>query len=446
MNAGDTAWVLASAALVMLMVPGLALFYGGLVRSRSVLNTLMMSFAALAIVTVQWVLAGYSLAFAPGSPVIGSFQWALMNGVGSAANATYAATIPHLAFAMYQAMFAAITLALISGAVVERMRFAAYLLFGLLWTTLVYDPLAHWVWAEGGWLRRLGALDFAGGTVVHISAGTSALVAAAWLGRRRDLGRQPLIPHSVPFSLFGAGLLWFGWFGFNGGSALAASGLAVNALATTHAAAAAALTVWIALDYLRNGRSTAVGAATGLVVGLVAITPAAGFVTTRAALVIGAVAACTSFVAIQIRARTKVDDALDVFACHGVAGISGALLTGVFATRAINPAGADGVLAGNPRLLLVQLLAVAATMALAVVGTLIVLALVRIVLPIRLAVAAEIDGIDLTQHGEEAYYGGDVGALAGRRVAIADSVQLPAEEMARLEAARREAGLEDLRP
>ena len=439
MNAGDTAWVLASAALVMLMVPGLALFYGGLVRSRSVLNTLMMSLGALAIVSVQWVLVGYSLSFAPGSSVIGSFAWALLRGVGAEANPTYAATIPHLAFAIYQAMFAGITVALISGAVVERMRFVAFLLFAVLWTTLVYDPLAHWVWAEGGWLRRLGALDFAGGTVVHISAGTSALVAASWLGRRRDLGRQPLVPHSVPFALLGAGLLWFGWFGFNGGSALAASGLAVNAFATTHAAAASALGSWIVLDYLRNGRSTAVGAATGLVVGLVAITPAAGFVTAPAALVIGAVAAVASYLAIQIRARTRVDDALDVFACHGVAGISGALLTGVFASKAINPAGADGALAGNSQLIVVQLIAVGATMALAAIGTVVVLTLVRIVVPIRLSVADEIDGADITQHGEEAYYGGDVGALAGRRVAIADSVQLPAEEMARLESARRSA-------
>jgi len=436
-SSGDTAWVLVSTALVMLMVPGLALFYGGMVRSRSVLNTLMMCLAALAVVTVEWVLLGYSLSFSPGSPLIGGLDWALLRGVSEAPNATYAAAIPHLAFALFQAMFAGITVALISGAVVERMRFGAFIMFGLLWTLVVYNPLAHWVWADGGWLRRLGALDFAGGTVVHISAGTSALLLAGWIGRRRDLGRQPLIPHSVPFTLMGAGLLWFGWFGFNAGSALGAGGLAVTALATTHSAAAAALTMWLALDFLRNGRCTAIGGATGLVVGLVAITPAAGFVTPRAALVIGAVSALFSYFAIQVRARTRIDDSLDVFACHGVAGISGALLTGVFATKAVNAAGADGLLAGNSQLVMVQLLAVAVAVGLSLVGTFAVILLVRALTPLRLPVSDEIDGIDVSQHGEEAYYGGDVGALAGRRVAIADSVVLPAAEIARLEQARR---------
>jgi ammonium transporter, Amt family len=342
-SGADTAWVLISTALVMLMVPGLALFYGGLVRSRAALNTVMMCVAPLGFVSLQWVLVGYSLAFAPGSGWLGGLAWAGLDGVGGAPNPAYAGTIPHLAFAAFQAMFAAITVALISGAIVERIRFGAFLAFAVLWTTLVYDPLAHWVWSEGGWLRGLGALDFAGGTVVHISAGVSALVAAVMIGRRRDAGRAALVPHNVPFTLLGAGLLWFGWFGFNGGSALAAGELATVAFVTTHTAAAAALATWILLDLVVGRRATAVGAATGAVVGLVGITPAAGFVTPLAAVAIGALSAGGSFFAMQLRAKSRVDDALDVFACHGVAGIVGALLTGVFATKTVNPAGADGL-------------------------------------------------------------------------------------------------------
>jgi Amt family ammonium transporter len=430
-SSGDTAWLLVSTAFVMLMVPGLALFYGGLVREKSALNTLMMSVAMLGIVGVQWVLGGYSLAFAPGSGLIGSLAWWGLHGVGAVPNGAYAATVPHLAFAMYQAMFAAITVALISGAVVERMHFGAYLLFGLLWTTLVYDPLAHWVWSDSGWLHKLGALDFAGGTVVHISAGVSALVAAIVLGRRHHLGRTPVIPHNVPFTLLGAGILWFGWFGFNAGSALASGALAVSAFAATHIAAAAALTTWMLLDLARTRRATAVGAATGIVVGLVAITPAAGYVTPRGALAIGVLAACASYIAILLRPRTGVDDALDVFACHGVAGIAGALLTGVFASRAVNPAGADGWLNGNPHQVVVQALAVGATVALALVGTLLILGLVRLVMPLRLAPHQEITGIDVSAHGEEAYYGGDVAALAGRGISLSQSVSLPAHEVGR---------------
>jgi Amt family ammonium transporter len=428
-SAGDTAWVLVSSALVMLMLPGLALFYGGLVRSKSSLNTLMMTLAALGVVSIQWVAIGYSLAFSPGTAVLGGLSWAGFNGVGGDPNATYAATIPHLAFAAFQAMFAAITVALVSGAVVERMKFRAYLLFLVLWTTVVYDPLAHWVWGDGGWLRSLGALDFAGGTVVHISAGATALVAALMLGRRHDFGRTAVIPHNVPFTLLGAGLLWFGWFGFNAGSALAASGVAASALVTTHTAAATALTTWLLLDLARTRRSTAVGAATGAVVGLVAITPAAGYVTPLAALAIGVIAASASYAAIQVRPKTKVDDSLDVFACHGVAGITGALLTGVFATKKVNPAGADGLLAGNPAQLGVQLIAVLATIALAAVATLAILGLIRVTVGLRVPLADELSGVDLSEHGEEAYHGGDVGALAGRRVSIGDSVLLPSHEV-----------------
>jgi len=428
-SSGDTAWVLAASALVMLMLPGLALFYGGLVRSKSMLNTFMMSAAPLGLVGVQWVLLGYSLAFAPGSPYLGGLSWWGFGDVGATPNAAYAGSVPHLAFAAFQAMFAAITVALVSGAVAERMRFRAYLLFVLLWTTLVYDPLAHWVWGDGGWLRALGALDFAGGTVVHVSAGTTALVAAIFLGPRREYRRVPIVPHNVPFTLLGAGLLWFGWFGFNAGSALAANDVAALAFVTTHTAAATALTAWMLLDIVRLGRPTAVGAATGAVVGLVAITPAAGFVTPRGALAIGALAAAASYAAIVVRSRTRVDDALDVFACHGVAGILGALLTGVFATKTVNPAGADGLLAGNPAQLGVQALAVLATIVLAAVASIAILAILRATVGLRVSLDDEVTGLDIGEHGEEAYTGGDVGALAGRRMALGDSVVIPVGEV-----------------
>ena len=309
------------------------------------------------------------------------------------------------------------------------MRFRAYLLFVLLWTTLVYDPLAHWVWGDGGWLRALGALDFAGGTVVHVSAGTTALVAAIFLGPRREYRRVPIVPHNVPFTLLGAGLLWFGWFGFNAGSALAANDVAALAFVTTHTAAATALTAWMLLDIVRLGRPTAVGAATGAVVGLVAITPAAGFVTPRGALAIGALAAAASYAAIVVRSRTRVDDALDVFACHGVAGILGALLTGVFATKTVNPAGADGLLAGNPAQLGVQALAVLATIVLAAVASIAILAILRATVGLRVSLDDEVTGLDIGEHGEEAYTGGDVGALAGRRMALGDSVVIPVGEV-----------------
>src|SRR5687767_11782937 len=396
-SAGDTAWVLVSSALVLLMTVGLACFYSGLVRSKNSLNTMMMSIVAMGAVGVQWVVIGYSLSFAPGSPWIGGVAWAFFRGVSLEPNATYAATIPHQAHAIYQAMFAVITPALVSGAIVERMRFRAFLAFLLLWSTLVYAPLAHWVWGAGGWLQKLGALDFAGGTVVHISAGVSALVAAWFLGPRRDYRRVPIAPHNVPLVLLGAGLLWFGWFGFNAGSALAANGLAALAFVNTNTAAAAALVTWAALDLARTGKITAVGVATGLVVGLVGITPAAGYVTPLAALVIGVLAAGISYTAIQIRSRSKLDDALDVFSCHGLAGIAGALLTGVFATKIVNPAGGDGLLAGNASQIAVQLLAVVATAAFAGLGTIGILKLVEVTVGARADVPAESAGLDLTE-------------------------------------------------
>ncbi len=423
-TAGDTAWVMASTALVLVMVPGLAFFYGGLVRGKSTLNTMLMCLGALAVVTVQWVILGYSLAFGEGSRWLGDLSYLGFRGVG-AAGGPYASGIPHVLFAAFQGMFAGIAVALFSGAIVERMRFGAYLVFGVLWTTLVYDPLAHWVWGEGGWIRELGALDFAGGTVVHISAGVTAIVLALVLGPRRDFGRIATVPHNVPFTLLGAGLLWFGWFGFNGGSALAADGVAANAVLTTHAGAAAGVVSWLLAELIRSKRATAVGAATGAVVGLVAITPAAGFVTPMGALAIGAISAPLAFAALHLRARSRVDDTLDVFACHGVAGIAGALLTGVFATTTVNAAGADGALSGNWSLLGVQLIAVVATMAYVAVASVVLLALVRAIMPARIPIDAEIVGVDLSEHGEEAYHGNDLSDFTGRRVSLNEPVVIP---------------------
>ncbi len=436
-SSGDTAWVLMSTAMVALMVPGLAFFYGGLVRQKSALNTMLMSLSALALVTVQWVLFGYSLAFSDGSSFLGGLGFVGFQQVTAAPNATYAGALPHLLFAAFQAMFAGITVALFSGAVIDRMRFGGYLLFGVIWSTVIYDPLAHWVWGSGGWLRTLGALDFAGGTVVHISAGVTALVLAAMLGPRRDFKRVPTVPHSVPFVLLGAGLLWFGWFGFNAGSALAADGVAASALLTTHASASAALATWMAIEKWRSGHATAVGAATGAVVGLVAITPAAGFVSPLAAIAIGALAAPCSFFALQFRSKTELDDSLDVFACHGVAGIVGAVLTGVFASKAVNPNGADGLLAGNPQLVGVQLLAVVATIAFAAVGTFGIVTAVSAVMPLRLPLESEMAGIDIVEHGEEAYHGTDLSDLTGRNVQLGDAVVLSATELLRVPMAVR---------
>jgi Amt family ammonium transporter len=405
------------------MVVGLAFFYGGLVRSKNALNTMMMSVVALGVVSVVWVVYGYSFAFAPGSALLGGTAFLGFQGVSMDPNPTYSATIPLQAHAVFQLMFAIITPALISGAIVERMRFRAYVAFIALWATIVYIPLAHWVWAPDGWLFKLGALDFAGGTVVHISAGVSAFVAAKLLGPRQGFQRTALVPHNVPLVLLGAGLLWFGWFGFNAGSALAANGLAAIAFVNTNTAAAAALVTWALLDTMRSGKVTAVGAATGAVVGLVGITPAAGFVTPLAAIVIGATCAVISYFAIQYRSKSRLDDSLDVFSCHGLAGITGALLTGVFATKAVNPAGA-GLLAGNPGQVVTQLIAIGAAIALAAVGTVVIFGIVRVVFGTRSTVKDEISGLDVTEHGEEAYLGGDLGGLAGPGVAIGEGVIL----------------------
>ncbi len=427
--AGDSAWVLMSTALVLVMVPGLACFYGGLSRNRAVLNTMLMSLGALAVMSVFWVVAGYSLAFSTGTAWLGDLSWAGMHQVGVTPNPTYSAGIPHVLFSAFQMMFAGITVALISGAVVERMRFSAFLLFALLWGALVYVPLAHWVWADGGWLRSLGALDFAGGTVVHISAGVAAVVLARMLGRRHDAGRTAILPHNVPLTLLGAGILWFGWFGFNAGSALAADGIAANALITTHTSAAAGLLSWIAVELIRTRHATAVGAATGAVAGLVAITPAAGFVSPLSAIAIGAVGAGCAYAAIQLRAKTAIDDALDVFACHGVSGIVGAMATGVFATKLINGAGADGLIAGNARLLGIQGIAVLATIAFVAVMTPVVVLAVNAVTKIRISLADELAGIDTKEHREEGYHAGGLAEFAGQAITLGQRVVLPAHEV-----------------
>jgi Amt family ammonium transporter len=401
-NAADTAWMLISTALVLLMTPALAFFYGGLVRNKNSLNTMMMSFVALGVVGVTWAIAAYSLAFSEGGPLLGGLTNVGLSGVGTEAKGT----IPHVLFMAYQATFAIITAALISGAVVERMRFGPYVAFIALWTLFVYAPVAHWVWG-GGWLMTKGVLDFAGGTVVHINAGVSALVAAMVLGTRKDYSRQAILPHNVPFVLLGAGLLWFGWFGFNGGSALAANELAALAFTNTFLAPMATLVVWVLLDYFRTGRATAVGGATGIVIGLVAITPAAGFISPTSALLLGALAAFPSYFTIVWRSRTRLDDSLDVFAGHGIGGITGALLTGVFASKVWNAAGNDGLLAGNPGQLATQALGVASSIAYSALATFAILKLLGLVTALRAVPRAEGLGMDVTQHGEEAYTNGE---------------------------------------
>lgn len=384
------------------MTPGLAFFYGGLVRDTDVINTIKMSFVALALIALEWAVVGYSLAFSAGSPVIGGLGFAGLAAVAQEPNADYAATVPHLAFMVYQMMFAIITPALISGAIVGRMRFKAYLVFIVLWGLAIYNPLAHWVWGVGGWLRDLGAIDFAGGTVVHISAGFSALAAATILGARNETADQQR-PHNVPFVILGASLLWFGWFGFNAGSALTAGGLASLAFVTTMLSAAAAVTMWIVIEMFIKGRPTSVGAAVAAVVGLVAITPAAGFVRPMSAIAIGLIASAACYGALHLFGKTKIDDTLDVFACHGVGGVVGALLTGVFAEKALNPAGADGLIAGNAGLLLAQLVAIGTTAIFASAGTAVIMYALKYTIGLRPSMTDLDTGMDTVEHGERAY-------------------------------------------
>lgn len=403
-SGADTAWILISSALVMLMTPGLGLFYGGLVRDKNVLSTIMHSFFILALVSVQWVLWGYTLAFGPTiGGFIGGLNWLGLNGVGIEPNADYAATIPHQAFMIFQMMFAVITPALISGAFAERKRFKAFVVFSLLWSTLVYAPVAHWVWAVGGWIRTMGALDFAGGTVVHITSGISALVCALVLGKRIGYGAEPMAPHNATMTVLGTALLWFGWFGFNAGSALGSGGLAVSSFVTTHIAAAMAALTWMTASWVRHKQPSVLGAAAGAVAGLVGITPAAGFVTPMSALMIGFLAGLGCFIAVEMFVRGRVDDALDVFGVHGVGGIIGALATGIFASKAVNAAGNDGLLYGNPGLFVTQLIAVVVVAAYAAIVTFILLKIIDAVIGIRVSSDEELRGLDVSQHGEAAY-------------------------------------------
>jgi Amt family ammonium transporter len=405
-NAGDTAWVLMSAALVMLMTPALGFFYGGLVQRKNVLSTIMHSAFILALISVQWVLWGYTLAFGPDQGgIIGNLDWIGLNGVGQEPNTDYAPGVPHLAFMAFQMMFAVITPALITGAFAERKRFKAFVIFSLLWATLVYAPVAHWVWAVGGWLREFGALDFAGGTVVHITSGVSALVAARMLGRRVGFDKAEADPpHDLTMTVLGAGLLWFGWFGFNAGSALAANGLAAHALVVTHIAAAMGGLTWMTASWLRHGRPSVLGMAAGAVGGLVAITPAAGFVSVPAAVVIGFGAGVFCFFAVDLLKKVvRIDDALDVFAVHGVGGIWGALATGLFAEKAINGLGNDGLFFGNPELFLKQIVAVAVVAGFAALMTGVILKAIDLTIGLRVPEEEEVLGLDSTQHGELAY-------------------------------------------
>ena len=420
-SAADTAWMLVAAALVLLMTPALAFFYGGLVRSKNALNTMMMSVIALGFVGVLWALFGYSLAFAPGSNWIGDTSRFFLRGVGLEPQGT----IPHVLFMAYQGTFAIITAALISGAVVERMRFSAYVTFISLWMLAVYSPIAHWVWG-GGWLADWGALDFAGGTVVHVNAAVAALVAAMVVGKRKEYPSTQLLPHNVPFTLLGAGLLWFGWFGFNAGSALSAGAISSLAFVTTMFAPAATLVTWTFLDLARSGKPTAVGAATAIVVGLVAVTPAAGLISPMSAIALGAIAAVPSYFALFARARSSLDDSLDVVAAHGVGGTVGALLTGVFAQQSLNGV-ADGLLFGNPGQLGIQVAAIVAAIVYSGTMSFVLLKLIGLVMPLRATSDDESSGLDISLHGEEAYPHSDGSAHVASALMREETARRPVE-------------------
>ena len=407
---GDTAWIMVATALVMSMTaPGLALFYGGLVRAKNMLSVLMQCMVCLAVISIQWIVFGYTLAFGTTqNGLIGGLDFLGLAGVGGAPNPDYAATLPHLTFMMFQGTFAIITPALIVGAFAERMKFSAFLIFTTLWAILIYDPLAHWVWGVGGWIRSMGALDFAGGTVVHISSGISALAAALLIGKRIGHGHEPMPPHNLPFTVAGAALLWFGWFGFNAGSALAADGIAANAFVTTNTGAAAATLGWIFIEWITRGKPTVLGAASGAVAGLVSITPGAGFVTPVGAIAIGFLGGVICFYGIRLKEMIGADDALDVVGVHCVGGTWGALATGIFATKAVNAAGADGLLYGNPGQLVTQAIGVGATMVYCFVGAFILLKVTDLLVGLRVADEEEFSGLDLSQHSERAYMLGSV--------------------------------------
>lgn len=403
MNTGDIAWVLVASCLIMLMTPAVGLFYGGMVRRKNLLSTIMLSFSVLIVITLQWVLFGYSLTFGPDlGHFIGSLDWFALEGVGTLPNLEYAATIPHMAFMLFQMKFAVITPALISGAFVERIRFSSFMVFIVLWSTLVYDPMAHWMWGTGGWLKNLGALDFAGGTVIHITSGVAALAMALVIRKRKGFGKVSMEPNSVLLTLLGTILLWFGWFGFNGGSALAANGLAVSAIMTTNVAAAAAALTWMIISW-RSSRPSVIGVATGAVVGLVAITPACGYVGVFPAIIIGSVASMISYYFIQLRNRLNIDESLDVWACHGMGGTWGAIATGIFASKAVNPSGADGLIYGNWDLFTVQLASVLVAWVFSFVMTYGIAKVIDGVRGLSVGSYEEEVGLDISQHGEEVY-------------------------------------------
>ncbi|MFA6218017.1 MAG: ammonium transporter [Candidatus Omnitrophota bacterium] len=403
-NSGDTVFVLFSSAMVMLMTPGLAFFYGGMVRRKNILSVLMQCFFVLCLLTVHWMLFGYSLSFAPSKGFWGGSLWFGLNGVGLEPYAAYAGTIPHQAFMIFQAMFAIITPALIIGAFAERIRFSAFLVFTLLWSTFIYAPLCHWVWGEGGWLKNLGVLDFAGGIVVHTSAGIAALVTTLIIGKRKNIEHNVPAPHNLPLVVLGTALLWFGWFGFNAGSALAANALAVSTFVATNAAAASAGLSWALLEWIRNGKPTVFGIVTGSIAGLATITPASGFVSPTSALVIGIFASIVCFIGVAvIKPKFGYDDSLDAFGVHGLGGILGTIATGLFASKAINPAGADGLFYGNPKQLLIQAIGVAVAVVYTFIGTVVIYKLVDIFFRMRVTEKEEMMGLDLTQHRERAY-------------------------------------------
>ena len=404
-DTGDTTFLILSIALVFLMTPGLALFYGGMVRKKNVLNTMINSFVIIALISIQWIILGYSIAFGPDKfHLFGNLDWFGFNHVGMNPNPDYVSSAPHITFAMFQLMFAIITPAIITGSIAERMKFPALIAFMLLWSTLVYDPLAHWSWGTDGWLRNLGVLDFAGGTVVHISSGIAGLTAALVLGRRKGYKKIPMLPHNIPLVMIGVGLLWFGWFGFNGGSALHADGLAAHAILTTNTAAAAAVLSWLILEWIYYKKSTLLGAATGAVVGLVAITPAAGFVTPISAIIIGLTVSPICYHAVSIlKSKLGYDDSLDAFGCHCIGGIWGAIATGIFATKNVNPAGADGLLYGNFAQLGYQVIGILATIVFSSVLSFLILKTISLFTELRVSSKEENIGLDISQHGEEAY-------------------------------------------
>ncbi|PIV65892.1 MAG: ammonia channel protein [Nitrospirae bacterium CG01_land_8_20_14_3_00_44_22] len=403
-DAGDTAFVLLSAALVMLMTPGLALFYGGMVRRKNVLGTIMQSFVTIAIVSIQWILFGYSLSFGPDiGGFIGGLDWAGLRGVGGLPNPDYAATIPHIAFMIYQAMFAVITPALITGAFAERMKFSAFFVFTILWSTIVYDPVAHWIWGAGGWLKNMGVLDFAGGLVVHITSGISALAAALIIGKRKGYMHEAFTPHNLPMTVLGAGLLWFGWFGFNAGSALSSGTLSAMTFVVTHISAVSATLIWVIIEWLHRGKPTMFGAATGSIAGLATITPASGFVGPMSALCIGLAAGAICYIALNMKNRFGYDDSLDAFGVHGIGGILGTLATGLLAQKILNPGGADGLFFGSGNMLISQVIAVSVTAIYSFVITVIILKVIDWTIGLRVDEEAEFEGLDISQHGESGY-------------------------------------------